>query len=87
MSLTPVGEHAGRQNNVPAGLYPVSPTPKYLEQDYAQLARATDRLLTPITVTSPDSTLQYANRVAAKFFETDPVALVARGSLGVEYSQ
>ncbi len=49
-----------------------------LEQDYAQLARVADRLLTPIAVIDPDSTLKYANRVAATLFESDPLALVGR---------
>jgi PAS domain S-box-containing protein len=46
--------------------------------NYAQLARVADRLLTPIAVIGPDSTLKYANRVAATLFETDPLALVGR---------
>jgi PAS domain S-box-containing protein len=48
------------------------------EPDYAQLARVADRLLTPVAVISSDSTLRYANRVAATLFEADPLALVGR---------
>jgi PAS domain S-box-containing protein len=55
-----------------------SPSPALPEQDYAQLARVADRLLTPIAVIDPDSTLKYANRVAATLFESDPLALVGR---------
>lgn len=56
------------------------------EQDYAQLARVADRLLTPIAVIDPDSTLKYANRVAATFFETDPLALVGRKMISLVHS-
>jgi PAS domain S-box-containing protein len=55
-----------------------SPPSKGPEQDYAQLARVADRLLTPLTVISADSTLRYANRVAATLFEADPLTLVGR---------
>jgi PAS domain S-box-containing protein len=55
-----------------------SAPPALPEQDYAQLARVADRLLTPIAVIDPDSTLKYANRVAATLFESDPLALVGR---------
>jgi PAS domain S-box-containing protein len=48
------------------------------EPDYAQLARVADRLLTPIAVVGPDSTLRYINRVAATLFEADPLGLVGR---------
>jgi PAS domain S-box-containing protein len=55
-----------------------SPPMKDPPTDYAQLARVADRLLTPVTVIGPDSTLRYINRVAARLFETDPRTLVGR---------
>jgi PAS domain S-box-containing protein len=48
------------------------------ESDYAQLARVADRLLTPVAVIAPDSTLLYANRVAARLFDAEPSTLVGR---------
>lgn len=51
-----------RRNDLQAVLVS-SPPPKDPESDYPQLARVADRLLTPIAIVGPDSTLRYANRV------------------------
>ncbi len=40
------------------------------ETDYADVARVCDRLLTPVIVIDPDSTLRYANGAAARLVET-----------------
>jgi PAS domain S-box-containing protein len=63
------------------------PPSKDPELDYAQLARVADRLLTPIAVISPDSTLHYANRVAATLFEADPLALVGRKMISLVHPE
>jgi PAS domain S-box-containing protein len=55
------------------------------EQDYAQLARVADRLLAPVAVIDPDSTLKYANRVAATLFETDPFTLIGRKMISLAH--
>lgn len=45
---------------------------------YARVARVVDRLLEPVAIIDPDSTLRYANAVAASFFDMAPTELVGR---------
>jgi PAS domain S-box-containing protein len=40
------------------------------------MARVTDRLLEPLAIVGPDSSLRYANTAAAAFFDMDPLELV-----------
>ena len=49
--------------------------------DYRQLARVADRLLTPVAVVDVDSTIRYANNVAASLFDVAPAELVGRKAL------
>jgi PAS domain S-box-containing protein len=42
------------------------------------MARVTDRLLEPLAILGPDSSLRYANAAAAAFFDMDPHELVGR---------
>jgi PAS domain S-box-containing protein len=49
--------------------------------DFSQLARVADRLLTPVAVVDIDSTIRYANNVAAGLFDAAPSELVGRKAL------
>jgi PAS domain S-box-containing protein len=49
--------------------------------DYSELARVADRLLTPIAVVGPDSTIRYANSVAFALFGVEPSHVVGRRAL------
>ena len=42
------------------------------------MARVTDRLLEPLAIVDPDSSLRYANAAAAAFFDMEPHELVGR---------
>ncbi|HEY5010704.1 MAG TPA: EAL domain-containing protein [Acidimicrobiales bacterium] len=48
------------------------------EFDYTDMARVADRLLTPVVVVAPDSTLRYANNAAARLVDSN-----ARGLVGL----
>ena len=43
-----------------------------------QTVRVIDRLLEPVVIINPDSSLRYANAVAASFFELSSEALIGR---------
>ena len=43
----------------------------FSEFDYAAFGQVVDRLLTPVAVVAPDSTLLYANAVAASLVDSD----------------
>jgi PAS domain S-box-containing protein len=49
--------------------------------DYSELARVADRLLTPIAVVAPDSTLLYANDVAIQLFDLERSQVMGRKSI------
>jgi PAS domain S-box-containing protein len=49
--------------------------------DYSELARVADRLLTPIAVLAPDSTIRYANRVAIALFGIEPALVLGRKAM------
>jgi PAS domain S-box-containing protein len=52
-----------------------------LNSDYSELARIADRLLTPVAVVAPDSTIQYANSVAVSLFNIEPSQVLGRKAL------
>ena len=49
--------------------------------EYSQLSRVADRLLTPVAVIAPDSTLRYANREVGRVLGVDVRALIGRRML------
>jgi len=49
--------------------------------DYSHLSRVADRLLTPVAVIAPDSTLRYANREVGRILGVDASALIGRPML------
>ena len=49
--------------------------------DYSEMSRVADRLLTPVAVIGPDTTLQYANEQVARIVEIDVAHLVGRRML------
>jgi len=51
------------------------------EFDYADLGRVADRLLTPVAVIAPNSTVLYANAVAAALVDTDLERIIGRKML------
>ncbi|MGA7834050.1 MAG: EAL domain-containing protein [Acidimicrobiales bacterium] len=48
------------------------------EDGYDRVARVTDRLLEPVVIIDPDTSLRYANGVAASFFDAEPHDLLGR---------
>ena len=60
---------------------PPGPTDNTTDFDYSELARVADRLLTPIAVLAPDSTIRYANSVAIAHFGVDPSQILGRKAL------
>jgi PAS domain S-box-containing protein len=53
----------------------------FSEFDYAAFAKVVDRLLTPVAVVAPDSTLLYANDVAADLVDSDVAHVVGEKML------
>ena len=65
---------------------PFEPPHPTTEFDYSDLARVADRLLTPIAVLAPDSTIRYANRVAIDLFGLEPSHVLGRKALNFVHS-
>jgi PAS domain S-box-containing protein len=59
----------------------LEPSQDMTDFDYSELARVCDRLLTPIAVLGPDSTIRYANSVAISLFGVEPAHVVGRKAL------
>jgi len=49
--------------------------------DYAEMSRVADRLLTPVAVIAPDTTLQYANNEVARLLDVNVSDLIGRRML------
>jgi len=49
--------------------------------DYAEMDRVADRLLTPVLVVAPDSSLRYANRAVGRMFQMDVAKLIGHRML------
>ena len=60
---------------------PLEPSHGITDFDYSEFARVADRLLTPIAILGPDSTIRYANSVAITLFGTEPSHVVGRKAL------
>src|SRR5271155_2153266 len=60
---------------------PSEPSRGTTDFDYSELARVADRLLTPIAVVAPDSTIRYANSVAIALFGVEPGHVLGRKAL------
>lgn len=52
-----------------------------LNFDYSEMSRVAGRLLTPVAVIAPDTTLQYANREVARIVDIDVSQLIGRRML------
>ncbi len=61
---------------------PPEPLHDTTDFDYSELARVADRLLTPIAVLAPDSSIRYANSVAFSLFGIESSHLLGRKALG-----
>ena len=55
-----------------------SPSDSRPQHPYARVARVADRLLTPVAIVDPDSSLRYVNAAGASFFASEPDELVGR---------
>lgn len=55
-----------------------SPSDSRPQHPYARVARVADRLLTPVAIVDPDSSLRYVNAAGARFFASEPDKLVGR---------
>jgi PAS domain S-box-containing protein len=58
------------------------PSDSTVKLEYAELARVADRLLTPIAVVAPDSTILFANPVAIDLFGIELSDVMGRKALG-----
>jgi PAS domain S-box-containing protein len=61
---------------------PTEPFDSAADLDYTEFARVADRLLTPIAVLAPDSTVLYANPVALGLFGIERSHVIGRKGIG-----
>lgn len=64
-----------------AGQVPIEVESTTAPFDYSQLSRVADRLLTPVAVIAPDSTLRYANREVGRILGVDVTLLIGQRML------
>jgi PAS domain S-box-containing protein len=55
--------------------------------DYAEMSRVADRLLTPVLVVAPDSSLRYANRAVGRMFHIDVAHLIGQKMLDLVHQE